>query len=73
MTQCYMVNPKNIKRHKVNLNSLKNTKLMDETPKMSKFEKNLNKKIQGEGLKELTDKLKNLNVKDSMKNIRITF
>jgi hypothetical protein len=73
MTQCYMVNPKNIKRHKVNLNSLKNTKLMDETPKMSKFEKNLNRKIQGEGMKELTDKLKNLNVKDSMKNIRITF
>jgi hypothetical protein len=73
MTQCYMVNPKNIKRHKVNLNPLKNTKLMDETPKMSKFEKNLNRKIQGEGLKELTDKLKNLNVKDSMKNIRITF
>jgi len=68
-----MVNPKNIKRHKVNLNSLKNTKLMDETPKMSKFEKNLNRKIQGEGMKELTDKLKNLNVKDSMKNIRITF
>jgi len=73
MTKCLIINPTNIKKHKVNLNPLKDTKLMDERPKMSKFEKNLNKKIQGEGLKELTDKLKNLNVKDSMKNIRITF
>jgi len=68
----FIVNPKNIKNHKVNLNLLKNTKLMEVKPK-SKFEKNLEKKIQGDGFKELTDKLKNLNVKDSMKNIRITF
>ena len=69
----FIVNPKNIKNHKVNLNLLKNTKLMEVKPKISKFEKNLEKKIQGDGFKELTDKLKNLNVKDSMKNIRITF
>jgi len=69
----FIVNPKNIKNHKVNLNPLKNTKLMEVKPKISKFEKNLEKKIQGDGFKELTDKLKNLNVKDSMKNIRITF
>jgi len=73
MTHCFIVNPRNIKNHKANLNPIKQTKLMDEKPKMSKFEKNLEKKIQGEGFKELTDKLKNLNVKDSMKNIRITF
>lgn len=68
----FIVNPKNIKNHKVNLNLLKNTKLMEVKPK-SKFEKNLEKKIQGDGIRELVDKLKGLNVKDSMKNIRITF
>ena len=43
-----------------------------ENKKLTPLEKNI-KKIEGEGMKELTDKLKNLNVKDTMKNIRITF
>lgn len=43
-----------------------------ENKPITNLEKNI-KKIEGEGMKELTDKLKKLNVKDTMKNIRITF
>tara|TARA_E500000318_G_scaffold106454_1_gene114475 strand:- start:5911 stop:6087 length:177 start_codon:yes stop_codon:yes gene_type:complete len=51
---------------------IKNTP-KNEIKKMTPLEKNIKKTIEGEGMKELTDKLKKLNVKDTMKNIRITF
>lgn len=64
----YIVNPTNFgKTIKCNTKSIQDTKLL-EKPKLSKIEKS----IQGKGLTELCDKLKNLKVKDSMKNIRIT-
>jgi len=67
-----IVNSKNIGLSKANTKPVLTQRKIDEIKKTA-FEKNLEKKIQGEGFKELTDKLKNMNVKDSMKNIRITF
>ena len=67
-----IVNSKNIGLSKANTKPVLNQRKIDEIKKTA-FEKNLEKKIQGEGFKELTDKLKNMNVKDSMKNVRITF
>jgi signal recognition particle receptor subunit beta len=66
-----IVNSKNIGLNKVDVKP-KMTSEKVQSGKKSSFEKNLNK-INGDGFKELTDKLKNMNVKDSMKNIRITF
>jgi|TARA_Y100000114_G_scaffold138165_1_gene140957 hypothetical protein len=68
----FIVNPANIGVCKANIKPILATRKIDE-PKKTTFEKNLEKKIQGEGFKELTDKLKKMNVKDSMKNVRITF
>lgn len=62
-----MANPSNITLGRCNMKPLQKTS-MGEKPKVSKFDKN----IQGKGLAELTDKLKGLTVKDTMKNIRIT-
>ena len=68
-----IINPQNITRGKCNLKPLQsqNVKLAPKPtkPKMSKEE---TKTFEGKGLNELTDSLKKLKVKDSMKNIRIT-
>lgn len=58
---------------KTNTNIKPLTNKTPNNPNLSKFEKNIEKKIQGDGFKELTDKLRNMSVKDSMKNIRISF
>lgn len=62
-----IANAGNITLGRCNMKPLQKTSLK-EKPKVSKFDKN----IQGKGLAELTDKLKGMKVKDSMKNIRIT-
>lgn len=62
-----IANPSYITLGRCNMKPLQKTK-MGEKPKVSKFDKN----IQGKGLAELTDKLKGMTVKDTMKNIRIT-
>jgi len=56
----------------VSKNRLDFSEIKKEKKPISNLEKNI-KIIEGDGMKELTDKLKNLNVKDTMKNIRITF
>jgi hypothetical protein len=62
-----IANPSNITLGKCNMKPIQKTKVA-EKPQVTKFDKN----IQGKGLAELTDKLKGMKVKDSMKNIRIT-
>jgi len=68
-----IVNPRNITTQNCNMKPLQSqrTKIvpMPSKPKMTKEKV---KAIEGSGFQELTDSLKKLKVKDSMKNIRIT-
>ena len=72
-----IVNSNKVGLYKTNTNIKPLTNKVPNNPNLSKFEKNIQKniekKIQGDGFKELTDKLRNMSVKDSMKNIRISF
>jgi hypothetical protein len=68
-----IVNSNKVGLYKTNTNIKPLTNKTPNNPNLSKFEKNIEKKIQGDGFKELTDKLRNMSVKDSMKNIRISF
>jgi len=68
-----VVNPRNITTMNCNLKPLQNqrTKIVPQ-PTKPKITKETVKAIEGSGFQELTDSLKKLKVKDSMKNIRIT-
>lgn len=68
-----VVNPRNITTMKCNLKPLQTqrTKIVPQ-PTKPKMTKEKVKAIEGKGFEELTDSLKKLTVKDSMKNIRIT-
>jgi len=68
-----IVNPRNITTMNCNLKPLQNqrTKIVPQ-PTKPKMTKESVKAIEGKGFEELTDSLKKLTVKDSMKNIRIT-
>jgi len=62
-----IANPSYLTLAKCNMKPIQKTSVA-EKPKVTKFDKN----IQGKGMAELTDKLKGMTVKDTMKNIRIT-
>ena len=68
-----VVNPRNITTMNCNLKPLQaqRTKIVP-MPTKPKITKETVKSIEGSGFQELTDSLKKLKVKDSMKNIRIT-
>ena len=68
-----IVNPRNITTQKCNMKPLQTqrTKIIPQ-PTKPKMNKEKIKAIEGKGFEELTDSLKKLSVKDSMKNIRIT-
>jgi len=68
-----VVNPKNITTMKCNLKPLQTqrTKIVPQ-PTKPKMSKEKVKAIEGTGFQELTECLKKLNVKDTMKNVRIT-
>lgn len=68
-----VVNPKNITTMKCNLKPLQTqrTKIVPQ-PTKPKITKEKEKAIEGSGFQELTECLKKLNVKDTMKNVRIT-
>jgi hypothetical protein len=68
-----IVNAKNITTQKCNLRPLQaqRTKIVPQ-PTKPKISKEKLKAIEGTGFQELTECLKKLKVKDSMKNIRIT-
>ena len=67
-----IVNPMNITTGKANYKLIQGQgKKIASKPKTFK-NKEEKKKFSGEGFKELTDKLKKMKVKDTMKDIRIT-
>ena len=68
-----IVNAKNITTMKCNLKPLQTqrTKIVPQ-PTKPKMSKEKVKAIEGTGFQELTECLKKLNVKDTMKNVRIT-
>ena len=68
-----IVNARNITTQKCNMKPLQaqRTKIVPQ-PTKPKMTKESVKAIEGKGFEELTDSLKKLKVKDSMKNIRIT-
>ena len=68
-----VINPKNITTMKCNLKPLQTqrTKIVPQ-PTKPKMSKEKVKAIEGTGFQELTECLKKLNVKDTMKNVRIT-
>ena len=68
-----IVNPRNITTQKCNMKPLQTqqTKIVPQ-PTKPKISKEKEKAIEGSGFQELTECLKKLNVKDTMKNVRIT-
>jgi|TARA_R110002020_G_scaffold38146_3_gene114991 hypothetical protein len=67
-----IVNPKNITTGKTNFKVIQGANLKNAPKPTHKMSKEKTKAIQGEGFKELSDKLKGMKLKDLTEDIRIT-